>query len=48
MTQSTGISVYTCAQRYYNKLTYNYMSENNPTAHDTTGVYEININNHCT
>ena len=40
MTQSTGISVDTCTQRYHIYLPYNYMSENKRTAHETTGVYE--------
>ena len=48
MTQSAGISVDICAQGYYIYLPYNYMSENKPTEHETTGVYEINTNNHCT
>ena len=43
MTQSTGIAVDTCAQRYYIYLPYYYMSENKPKANETKGVYEINI-----
>ena len=48
MTHPTGISVDTCAQRYHIYLPYNFMSENKSTAHETKGVYEININNSCT
>ena len=45
MTQPTAISVDICAQQYYIYLSYNYMSDNKPTTHETKRIHGINICN---